>query len=427
MKIKLLMAGLLGLVSAATFAQKGELNNAQSSYDDYVVSSANGQKVPVLMAKANSSLDNAKTSIDKASTNEKTANLPLTFALKGAIYSALAVRDTVPATSDPLFSTAEEAVKKAKELDIKGDNKKLIDGANRYLAQYKLTEGVKEYQNKKFEQAYTSFDFYRQILPDDTNAIYYTALAAANAGSKDPGKYYPLAINNYKQLVTTKYSGNAKVYLDMSTLYIISKDTVNALKIAGEGVAKYPSNPDLRKREIEIALQTGKQSDILVKIQSAITNDPKNKTLYYYEGLTYSQIGDAANAISQKAKDAASANTQHQTALDNYTKAADMYKKALEIDPDYFEANLNLGYVLVRPAIDAYNAANKLPANKQKEYDDAIAKVSVLFDAAKPYLLKAVDLNPKSIDALTNLLSYYRGKKDNANAAKIKQQLDALK
>jgi hypothetical protein len=425
MKIKLFMAGLLGLVSATAFAQKGELSNAQSGYEKY--EQLRGQKIGAIAITANKSLDDAKVSIDKASTNEKTATLPLTFALKGAIYSSLAVKDTVPSTSAPLFATAEEAIKKAKELDTKGENKKLIDASNLNLAQYKLSEGVKDYQSHSYDKAYTSFDYYRQILPDDTNAIYYSALAASNAGSADPGKYYPLAIENYKRLVNTKYSGNAKAYFDMSTLYILLKDTVNALKSIEEGVAKYPSNNELRKRDIEIALQSGKQGDILGKIEQAITNDPKNKTLYYYAGLTYSQIADGANANSQKAKDAASANPLHQTALDNYAKATDMYKKAIGIDPDYFEANLNLGYVLVRPAIDAYNAANKLPANKQKEYDDAIAKAGVQFDVAKPYLLKAVELNPKSVDALTNLLSYYRGKKDNANAAKIKQQIDALK
>jgi predicted oxidoreductase len=34
MKIKLLMAGLLGLVSATTFAQKGELNTAKEEYEN---------------------------------------------------------------------------------------------------------------------------------------------------------------------------------------------------------------------------------------------------------------------------------------------------------------------------------------------------------------------------------------------------------
>jgi hypothetical protein len=432
MKIKLLMTCLLGIVSATTFAQKSELNNAQSNYDSYA--SLRGQKAAALALKAKSSINDAKTSIDKASANEKTATMPLTFALKAVIYSSLAVDDTVQTTSAPLFTTADEAVKKAKELDTKGDNKKLIDAANVNLAQYKLTGGVRDYQAAKYEEAYKEFDYYRTVLPDDTNAIYYTGLSAANAGQKDPGKYYPLAISNYNKLLTTKYSGNARVYLDLSSIYLFAKDTTNALKVVGEGVTKYPANSELRKREIEIALQSGKQADILGKIQAAITADPKNKELYYYEGLTYSQVADAANASSEKAKDDASKNSQHQVALDNYTKATDAYKKAIEIDANYFEANLNLGYVLMRPAIDTYNAANKLPASKQKEYDAAIAKSNAQFDLAKPYLQKAVELNPKSVDALSNLRNYYRGKTDpahaaenKAKAAELKTQIDAIK
>jgi Flp pilus assembly protein TadD len=430
MKIKLLMTCLLGLASAATFAQKGELNNAQSEYDTYA--SLRGQKVAALATKAAASIQNAKTSIDKASTNEKTANNPLTYALKGAIYSSLAVDDSVATTSAPLFATADEAVKKAKELDTKGDNKKLIDAANINLAQYKLTAGVKDYQNKKYEDAYKEFDYYRTVLPDDTNAIYYTALSAANAGEKDP-KYYPIAITNYNKLLTTKYSGNARVYLDMTSIYLLAKDTTNALKVAGEGVAKYPTYSELRKREIEMALQSGKQSEVVGKIQSAITNDPKNKDLEYYLGLTYSQVGDAANARADKAKDDATKNKEHTTALDNYAKATDAYKKALEIDPDYFEANMNLGYVLMRPALDIFNAANKLPSSKQKEYDAAIAKSNAQLDMAKPYLQKAVDLKATSVDALTNLRNYYRAKIDPAHAAEnkakateLKQKIDAL-
>ncbi|WP_428331352.1 tetratricopeptide repeat protein [Mucilaginibacter sp.] len=424
MKIKILMTCLLGLASATAFAQKGELKNAQEGYDSY--ESLRGQKAAALAAKAKSSIADAKTSIDKAAVNEKTATLPQTYALKGAIYSALAVDDTVATTSEPLFATADEATKKAKDLDTKGENKKLIDAANLNLAQYKLTMGVKEYQTGKYTDAYRDFDYYRTVLPEDTNAIYYTGLSAANAGKTD-AKYYPLAVTNYTKLLTTKYSGNARVYLDLSTIDLLSKDTTAALKIIGEGVTKYPSNSDLRKREVEIALQSGKQNDVLVKIQSAITNDPKNKDLYYYEGLTYSQLADAADAKSDKAKDDATKKAQHQIALDNYAKASESYKKALEVDPNYFEANLNLGYVLMRPAIDIYNAANKLPSNKQKEYEAELAKSNAQFDLAKPYLQKAVDLNPKSADALSNLRNYYRGKSDPAHAAENKAKADALK
>jgi len=424
MKIKLLMTCLLGLASAATFAQKGELKDAQSAYDTYT--SLHGQKVAALATKATASIQEAKTSIDKAAANDKTANLPLTYALKAAIYSSLAVDDSVATTSAPLFTTADDAVKKAKELDTKAENKKLIDAANINLAQCKLTAGVKDYQNKKYEDAYKEFDYYRTVLPDDTNAVYYTALSATNAGDKDP-KYYKLALDNYNKLVTLKYSGNAKAYLDMSSIYLMLKDTTGALKATSEGITKYPAFSELRKREIEIALQSGRQNDVLTKIQSAITNDPKNKDLYYYQGLTYVNLADASNSKSAKEKDPAAKTTDHNVALDNYSKASESYKKALEIDPNYFEANMNLGYVLMRPALDIFNAAQALPASKQKEYEAALVKSNDMLDLAKPYLQKAVDIKPKDKDALTNLRSYYRAKTDKAHAAENKAKADDLK
>ncbi|MDB5127042.1 tetratricopeptide repeat protein [Mucilaginibacter sp.] len=412
MKIKFLMLGLLGLISATAFAQKGELNTAQSEFEKY-----DGLKLQAALALP--SLNKAKESIDKAAANQKTANLPQTYAVKANIYGSLAQLDTVATTSLPLFTTAEEALKKAKELDTKGENKKLIDNANAVLAQYQLNKGVKEYQAGKYDLAYKSFDFYRTVMPEDTNAILYTGLAALNA------KNYPAAITNYNKLVTTKYSKVESVYGELAGIYLANKDTTGALKTITDGLAKYPTSADLRRTEIEISLQQGKQKEVLDKILSAISNDPKNKSLYYYAGLVYSQVADAAAQKIAKAPTASKVTLQTEK-TQNFQKAADMYKKALEIDPNYFEANLNMGYVIISPAIDSYNAANKLPANQQKAYDAAMAKANAQFDQAKPYLLKAVELNPKSPDALNNLLTYYKGKKDDANIAKITAQINAL-
>jgi len=422
MKIKLLMIGLLGLVSATTFAQTRDLKNAQESYDQYDISK--GQKL--LEAKNKASLADAKASIDKAVTNDKNAALPQTYALKGAIYGALAVQDTVPATSAPLLATAQEAIKKAKELDTKGEFKKLIGDANNYAAIYYNVLGVKQYQSGKYELAYQSFDSWNQAQPD-TTSLYYAALAASNAGTNN-AKFYPYAITDYNKLLATNYSQNAKVYGYLASLYMVTKDTTNALKTVSAGVAKFPANSELQEMQVRMALQAGKENSIMATIEGAIANDPKNKTLYYYAALTYSRIGDADDDKSTRAKDAAAKANLNKSALDNYAKAADYYKKALAIDAEYFDANLNLGYVLMKPAIDLYNTANNLPSNAtQKQYDDLRAKADAQFDIAKPYLQKAVDLNPKSKDALFNLRNYYKGKYDKPHAAENKAKADDLK
>jgi len=320
----------MGLASATVFAQKGELSNAQEEYGNY--SALRGQKTGPLALKATTSLNNAKASIDKAAANAKTATLPLTYAVKGAIYATLTLRDTVPSTSTALFATAEDALKKAKELDTKGENKKLIDDGYLELVQYKYNAGVKAYQSQKYALAYDDFLFYRNVRPDDTSAIYLTGLSAAAA------QKYDEAIANYSKLVTTKYSKNPDVYSDLSLIYLQKKDTASAIKVITEGAEKYPGNNKLSKREIELNLQAGNQAKVLEKMEKAIANDPKNKTLYYYAGLTYTQAKD-------------------------FDKAEAMYRKALEIDPSYYEASLNLGYVLLNPGIVNFNKAQKIPAS----------------------------------------------------------------
>jgi hypothetical protein len=429
MKIKLLVGALFGLITVTAFAQKGELNSAKEEYDNY-------DKLRMSLRLALPHLATAKTAIDKASTNEKTASMPQTLALKAAIYASITVRDSIPATAATEYNTAQEALRKGRDLDTKKENTTLLEHASRELAQYQLNKGVVEFQNKKYTEAYNSFDAARQIVPEDTTAILNTAIAATNAAN------YTAAISNYNKLATTNYSGKIGVYSILPGLYLVNKDTAGAIKSIGDAVTKYPTNAELRKTEIVVNLQTGQQSNLIAKIESAIKNDPENKNLYYYEGLTYSQIAEGAGKELVKARKAAAKTAQakpgakpaadpqitklEQTKYENFSKAADEYKKALGIDPNYFEAVLNLGYVIIAPAIDTYNAAQQIPVSQVKMYNDAMAKVNAQFDLAKPYLLKAVELNPKSTDALTNLKSYYLGKKDTANANDVQKKLDAL-
>jgi tetratricopeptide (TPR) repeat protein len=387
MKTKYVIASAFALaVSTAAMAQKSELTNAKTEYDKFTV--VRTGKI------AATSLSAAKESIDKAAANDKTAQLPQTFALKAAIYGSLA-NDTTQQSRENLISAAQEAYKKAQDADTKGENKKLLDDTKLSLANFQLQNGVKQYQSGKYDLAYTAFDSYRQYFPEDTNAILYTGLAAANAKNNDA------AISNYKKLVTTKYSKTLGVYSDLASLYLMKKDTASAIKIMDEATKKFPKNADLAKREIELNIQAGNKKEVTQKIESAIANDPKNKALYYYAGLTYSSAKE-------------------------YDKAAEYYRKALEIDPNYFEANLNLGFVMMNPAIDIFNAANKLPASKQKEYTAAIAKSNALFAKAEPYIIKATEVNPTSVEALSNLKTVYIGKKEDAKAAAVQKKIDAL-
>ncbi|PJJ79055.1 tetratricopeptide repeat protein [Mucilaginibacter auburnensis] len=417
MKIKNLFAsaGLAFFLVAPAFAQKGELSTAKSSFDTY-----DGLRATNNAALVKQSLTKAKAAIDKAAVHEKTSALPETYALKAAIYAHSAMQDSVESTSAPLFTAAEEALVKGKELDVKKENEKYLSSAESALAQSKLNFGVSYYKANKFDDAYKAFDYSQKYAKGDTSAIYFAGISAGAA------KNYPAAIEQYKKLLATNFSEKDKIYLDLSSLYLSVKDTVNAMNIAAEAVQKYPADAELRKREIEVSLQSGKVDQVLSKILSAIEKDPKNKTLYYYAGITYSQIADGFTPKISKTKDATALAALHKEKESNFVKAADMFKKAVEIDPAYFDAILNLGYVTLNPAIDTYNAAQQLPATKQKEYDAALAKSKTQFEAARPYLEKATEVQPNNVDAWSNLKTYYIGTQNTAKANEVQKKIDEL-
>ncbi|GAA4090089.1 tetratricopeptide repeat protein [Mucilaginibacter panaciglaebae] len=421
MKLKFLLAGLLSVASTATFAQKWRVNSAKEKYDDYLKLNTN----KATYAEADKTLLDAKTLVDQSLTNKTSVAMPLTYAVRAAIYATLSMRDTVKAKTLPLFNTADSALVKAKEMDPNGENKTLIEDAAKNLSQYRLNEGVAEFAAKNYGAAYKDFNYYQTLFPKDSTALFYTGLAAA--ANND----YANALSSYQKLLPMQFSRNPIVYLSMSDIYLKQKDTVNSLKIASDGVARYPNNPDLRKREIEISLVTGKAEEILGKVEAAIAADPKNKQLYYYAGLTYSSSGSAVRDDLEKAKkdkkDAATIAALQAKKDGFYAKAVDMYKKALEIDPNYFEATLNLGTVLLSPAIDMHNDAGQLPPSKQKEYTALQAKAATQFELAKPYVLKAVELSPNNKDALGNLRNYYVGAGDMAKATETTQKINALK
>lgn len=374
----------------AVFAQKSELNSAKSNYDKFASLKEMGT-----LSLAMPNLKTAKAAIDKASVHEKTANDPTTWTYRALIYSTLALLDSVPATSAPLFSEATTAQQKAVSLDKEGANKANLDIVTNNFAQYHMNTGVKAYQAQKFQEAFTAFDKSLTYRPGDTTITYYAGLSAVNA------KDYKSAIKSYQNLIKTNFSVNNRVYLDLSKLYAIEKDTASAIRVASEGASKF-SDPELVTQEIELNLLTGRQKEIIGKIAEQAKKQPTNKLYPFYLGIAYASSGEPL-------------------------KAEEAYKQAISIDPAFTDATINLGGLILNKGIDIYNAASKLPQNEQKKYDEMLKKAVAEFDRAFPYLEKATQLNPKSRMAWENLKTYYLVKRNEAKVTEITKTINSLK
>jgi len=306
----------------------------------------------------------------------------------------LALLDSTEA-AEGYIQTAVEAREKAISLDTEKENEQNLAILNSILAQHELNKGVKAWDSQDFASAYTAFDKGLNYLPGDTTLLYYSGLAAVNSQN------FEGALEKYIELVPIdSFSNNKQVILDVLRIYLMEGDTANAIKYAELGANKYPDDPDLATQNIELNLMAGNEEKIINTINTQIAKEPNNKNLHYYLGIAYS-------------------------ALEDVEKAEAAYRKAVEIDPNYLEANINLGGLILNKGIDQFNKTNNasLP---QAEYDAEIKKAYEIFDSALPFLQKAVEVDPNSFLALTNLKKYYEIKEDTAKTEELQARIDAL-
>lgn len=389
MKVKSILLGMLVLASSAAFSQNSNLRKAKTSYNKFnEVKSIGSATLGV------ADLNTAKEALEKAIEHEKTKELAETWTYYALVNADLALLDST-GTGEEYIQTAAEAREKALSLDEENENEQNLNILNSIIAQYELNKGVKAWDSQDFENAYNAFDRGLKYLPQDTTLLYYSGLAAIN--SQD----YEKALAKYVELIPIdSFSNNRQIILDVSRLYLMQGDTASAIKYAELGANKYPEDSELATQNIELNLMAGNEQEIINTINAQAEKDPDNENLHYYLGIAYSE-------------------------MDDIEKAEASYRKALEINPDYLDANINLGGLILNKGIDHFNKTNNasLP---QAEYDAEIKKAYDIFDTALPFLEKAVELDGSSYLALTNLKKYYEIKEDNDKIAELQSRIDAL-
>lgn len=390
---KTILSLLLVSFFFAANAQKSEISAAKNNYALYEV----GMQTKTSMKKQLETLSLAKVSTDNAIANKKTQDDAELWAYRALIYSSISVTDTVnKANAGAAFDTAQEAITKAKTLDAKKAYAKITESAEKNLSIMMQNRGVAAFNKKDYKEAYKSFKFIADVMPEDSTFNMYTAIAANSSQMYDEAiKYYSKAL-----VLNPK---NPSIYQELERVYMAKSDTTGALKVLEEGRLKHPENMSLIYDELNIYLNRGQAAKQIAKIENAISKDPKNKTLRFVSGIAYS------------------ANKQND-------KAIEAYKSALEIDPGYTDAIYNLAVIYINKGNEYITAANKLPQNKASDvkYNDLKKKFETELSNAMPLLEKARELNPKDVNTLTTLREVYikLGKLD--KAAEVKKVIDQM-
>ena len=159
-------------------------------------------------------------------------------------------------------------------------------------------------------------------------------------------------------------------------------DTVRALEIIRQGRDAFPGELSLLLEEAQLYLEKGETEKLLASLQEAVAADPENSNLYFLIGKSYDDLGDKV-------------------------AAEESYKKAAELNPEFFEAFYNIGAIYVNKAAELQSEANDLPLNEVDKYNELTEQANKQLEKAVPYLEKSLELKPDDEPTLTALKEAY--------------------
>lgn len=114
----------------------------------------------------------------------------------------------------------------------------------------------------------------------------------------------------------------------------------------------------------------------------------------------------------------------YESGFKDYDNAEAFFVKALEVDPDYVEALSNLGRIYYNQGVNRLGEANMI--NDTKLYQEEAAKAKDLFKKALPYFEKALQQKPDEREYMTALrgIYYNLNMNDEFNAIEAKMNIE---
>jgi tetratricopeptide (TPR) repeat protein len=339
----------------------------------------------------------AKEPIDEAVKDEKTGVDDKTWRYRGQIYTGLAQNEYEGIDKAEAIKTAIESFEKAMELDEKEKWKQENLTGLAQAQNLAVNLGIEAYNNASYEKASKLFLVGEEAAANlgvvDTMALYNAGLAAEQAGN------FEMALAQYRKATEINYLG-AKMYLYMANLYQRQEDEEGYLAIIKEGREAYPEDADLIVYELNYYLKNQKFDEAKNNLMLAIEKEPDNKQLYFSLGVVYQELGNTEEAVKA-------------------------YKKAIELDPQYFDAVYNLGAFYFNEGVEMNNEANEIEDNKAYEAKRAEAKEE--FKKGLPYLEKAHELDPNDTSAIVSLQQLYALLDMTEKYQEMKEKLEAVK
>jgi tetratricopeptide (TPR) repeat protein len=273
-----------------------------------------------------------------------------------------------------------------------------------------VSSANEDYVSDNFSES--SEKFYQAYLLDksDTLQLFNAAVSYKKGNLND------LALNCFEELKRINYSGNAKDYIAYSKSKLEDETFVSKedrdLKVENGTHIRPRQEIHSKKAEIYknialIYMESGYKEKAMRAIAVAIKLDPEDNSLAFMEANLYLQTKEyeyfdtLATAIMEKNPNNAElvSNLGTSCQKEGYSVGAEYYfKKAIEIDPLYSGAYVNLSALMIEKGLAMTTEMNELGSagTDKRNYEDLKLKRDGMLKSVVPYLQKVVILDPNN-------------------------------
>ena len=285
------------------------------------------------------------------------------------------------------YELAKESFLKAYELDpasapkIKAALDVLI---NHYSELGSVSLDITEYK--------TAIDAYMKAVglqqnpaigKEDSRYYFFAGQLAAFLGAQD-GKYFvdgEKYLNKALELGYKDDQGNLYYFLFHCYYGQRAADKENLIKAKNallEGIEKYPRNERIREGLIQLYTSeegVGNPADLVERIDKMLAEKPENADLWFARGQVFFK-------------------------LQNFDECITSFLKINELKPNDYDTNFYLGYFYMAKGDEVNRAFNaRLDSiNSQEEYQAGLKEVNAAYMKSLPWLEKAMELKPDSVD-----------------------------
>ncbi|WKN43530.1 tetratricopeptide repeat protein [Tunicatimonas pelagia] len=343
-------------------------------------------------------LAEAKVLIDSAVVDSVAQQDPKAWMTYGDVYLAIATDSTNSVDAENPLLKAYQGYSRVVEME---DTASLLGvQANQQIEQVwanAINNGASLYSAQNYDEAIKLFDVAKMAMPDDTTAYIYGGISAQQAGNLEA------AAEDYAFLVDSLDYESKDFYNSLIYIYLVeNKNEEKALDYLQKAQVAFPDDPEFLKREITMLINNEKYDEAEQKLTKAIDAEPDNPMLYYNQGYLYEQMGKGEQAVES-------------------------YKKSIEQDAQYFDANFNLAAYYYNEAAEILAEANNMELKEYQEKGEEIEKqAKEYFEKALPYLETSQMLEPDNQKVLSTLSTIYQQLGMNEKAEEIDTKLESM-